>query len=68
MGTLMVCIYATLFFAYFEQKHIWTKYKANICFYRCQIDDIFCVWVEDPKNPNEFDQFKKDSNGYCKLD
>ena len=68
MGTPMACIYATIFFAYYEQTILLPKYKKNILFFRHQIDDIFCVWVDDPQKPHAFKEFKEDLNKQCKLE
>ena len=38
MGTPCACIYATLFFSYFERTIILKKYKANILYYGRQIE------------------------------
>jgi hypothetical protein len=67
MGTPCACIYATLFFAWFERQKILTKYKSNFLFYRRQIDDIFGIWVDDSRFPNRWKEFNEDLNGYCKL-
>ena len=68
MGTPCACIYATLFFAWFERQVILKKYKKNLLLYRRQIDDIFGIWVDDPTKPNEWKEFKNDLNSQCKLD
>ena len=43
MGTPVACIYATLFFAYYERTILLRKYKKNLLLYVRQIDDIFSV-------------------------
>ena len=68
MGTSCACIYATVFFAYFERKVISTKYKSNFIFYRRKIDDIFAIWKTDPSAPNAWNEFKSDLNSLCKLE
>ena len=68
MGTPVACIYAILFFAYFERTIILRKYKRNLLLYVRQIDDIFGIWVDDPENPNAWEHFKDDLNNACKLD
>ena len=45
MGTLVACIYAILFFGYYEQTIILCKYKRNLLFYKRQIDDVIGIWV-----------------------
>ena len=73
MGTPCACIYATLFFAYYEQTNILPKYKNNILFYVRMIDDIFIVWNDTntnqnhPNNNNKFNQFSQDLNNQTKL-
>ena len=68
MGTPCACVYATLFFAYFEQSILLKKFKKNLLFYRRQIDDIFAVWVPDNDNPTAWDKFQSELNGCCKLE
>jgi hypothetical protein len=63
-----VCIYTTLFFAWFEREQILTKYKCNLVLYCCQIDDIFGIWQHDKNNPDRWTEFKSDINSYTKLD
>jgi hypothetical protein len=41
MGTPCACVYAMIFFAWFEQTRIQIKYKNNLVMYKRQIDDIF---------------------------
>lgn len=56
IGTVMCtpCTYIcmTIFFAWFEHQHIPTKYANNLIMYRCQIDDIFRVWIDTPEHPS----------------
>jgi hypothetical protein len=67
MGTPCACIYETIFFAWFERQHIFTKYTENFILYCRQIDDIFGIWKTNPAKPNEWENFKSDLNSYCKL-
>ena len=67
MGTPCACIYATIFFAWFEREFILQKYKDNLLFYKRQIDDIFGIWIDTPDKPNQWQQFNNDLNDYCKL-
>jgi len=61
MGTPCACIYATLFFAFFERTLLLVKYKHNLLFYKRQIDDIFAIWL--PSNdPQAWSAFKQDLN------
>ena len=68
MGTPVACIYAILFFAYFERTILLPKYKKNLLMYVWQIDDIFGIWIDDPDNPNAWEDFQLDLNGACKLE
>lgn len=68
MGTPCACIYATIFFAWFEWQVILNKYKKNLLLYSRQIDDIFRIWIEDEKQPNRWNEFKHDLNNQCKLE
>jgi hypothetical protein len=54
MGTPCACIYATIFFAWFERKFILTKYKDNLLLYKQQIDNIFAIWIDTPDKPNQW--------------
>ena len=67
MGTPCACIYATIFFAYFERTRIMHKYQNNLLFYRRQIDNIFGIWIPDKNNPIAWTDFQTDLNEYCKL-
>ena len=68
MGTPCACIYAILFFAYFERTILLRKYKKNLLLFVRQIDDIFGVWVDDENNPNAWEEFQYDLNHASKLD
>jgi hypothetical protein len=68
MGTPCACIYATIFFAWFERQYILKKYRKNLMLYCRQINDIFGVWMDDPNNPNSWNEFKQDLNRQCKLE
>ena len=67
MGTPCACIYATIFFAWFERQYILQKYKRNLLLYSRQIDNIFGIWIDDPSNPNSWKEFQLDLNNQCKL-
>lgn len=68
MGTSCACIYATVFFAFFERTVLSTKYRSNFIFYRRKIDNIFAIWKSDPQNPNAWTDFKSDLNSVCNLE
>ena len=60
MGTPPACCYATIYYAVKEQTLL-DKYKDNLFFYRCYIDDVFGIWV--PTNPTlTFDNLARDMN------
>ena len=68
MGTPVACIYAILFFAYYERTILLRKYKKNLLLYVRQIDDIFGIWIENKDNPNAWEDFQQDLNSACKLE
>ena len=68
IGTPCICIYATIFFAWFECQYILTKYKQNLMLYIRQINDIFGIWIDDPTNLNSWNEFKQDFNKQYKLE
>ena len=68
MGTPVACIYAILFFAYYEWSILLCKYKKNLLLYVRQIDDIFGIWIENKDNPNAWEDFQQDLNSACKLE
>ena len=68
MRTPVACIYAILFFAYYERIILLRKYKKNILFYVRQIDNIFGIWIDDEENPNLWTEFQQDLNSTCKLE
>jgi hypothetical protein len=68
MGTPCACIYATIFFAWFERERTMTKYKRNLILYCRQIDNIFGIWQHNREHPDWFEEFnKQDLNSYTKL-
>ena len=68
MGTSCACIYATIFFAYFERTLLLPKYKNNFMLFKRKIDDIFAIWIPDPSNPNAWNEFLEDLNSVSKLE
>ena len=67
MGTPVACIYAILFYGYFEKTEILRKYSSNLQIYKRAIDDICGIWRQDPNDRNAFEEFKKDLDEKCKL-
>ena len=68
MGTPVACIYAILFFVYFERTILLQKYEKNLLLYVWQIDDIFGIWIDDANNPNAWEDVQLDLNRACKLE
>ena len=68
MGTPVACIYAILFYGYFEKTDILKKYNFNLQLYKRAIDDICGIWRENPNNPDAFQEFKHDLDTKCKLE
>ena len=56
IGTAMynpvACIYAILFFGYYERTKILQKIKKNLLFYKRKIDNVLGIWINDPDNPS----------------
>ena len=67
MGTPCACVYATLFFGWFERQFLLRKYWKNILFYKRAIDDVIIVWIPDKENTSAFENFKDDLNNQCAL-
>ena len=67
MGTPVACIYATIFFAWFEKTYILPKFKDNLLFYVRQIDDILGVWIDSPFYPKAWTDFQNDIQSRCQL-
>ena len=68
MGTPVACIYATIFFAWFEKQYLLPKYKDNLLLYVRQIDDILGIWIDSPFNEHAWTDFQNDVQSRCKLD
>jgi hypothetical protein len=64
MGTSCTCSYATLYWAYMEQKFIIPKWNEQLYFLRRFIDDKFGIWIGSKE---EFEIFKQELNSYCQL-
>lgn len=49
---------------------VWKPWSSEnkIKFYKRQIGDIMGVWIDDPDNPDGWDNFWQDRNGACKTD
>ncbi len=72
MGTPCACMIASIYFAYHERKNILRKYSPNILFYKRFIDDVFCLWIDEPSqntttNNNKLDAFKSEMNNFGSL-
>jgi len=68
MGTPCACIYATMFFAYFEQTILLRKYQNNLRLFKRQIDDIIGVWVITEPDNTSWTAFKDDLNNCTSLE
>ena len=67
MGTPCACIYATMFFAWYERQHLLLKYKQHLLLYKRQINDIFGIWIDDTTSTLTFNDFNTDLNSITKL-
>ena len=67
MGTACACIYATLYFGYFERKLLLPKYKDNLILYKRMIDNIVIIWVPTSTQNNEWDSFIHNLNSCSSL-
>ena len=67
MGTPCACIYATLYFGFYERTLLLPKYKNNILLYKRQIDDILMIWIPNSPNNTEWNEFKRDLNSCSSL-
>jgi hypothetical protein len=66
MGVSPSCVYATIYFAAFEEK-LQQQYP-EIIFFRRYIDDIFIIWQPLSRNDNErWQAFQKEINTFGKL-
>jgi hypothetical protein len=66
MGTSAAVMWATIYFAYHEEKVILPKYGSNLLYYRRFIDDIFAIWIKD--DTTAFDDFTTDLNSFGILE
>ena len=67
MGTPCACIYAAMFFAWYERQYLLPKYKKHLLLYKRQIDDILGLWINDPTSSLTYNDFIKDLNTVTKL-
>ena len=69
MGTPCACVYATLFFGYFEWTVLLPWYKKQYHYYERQIDNILLIWNnKSSTTPCSFLSFFKDLNNVSSLD
>ena len=54
MGTVCAPIYANIFMARFEQKHIYPFIKGKVDFYFRHIDGIFFIWKSTEEELKNF--------------
>ena len=67
MGTPCACIYATLFFSFYERTVILPKYKKHLLLYQRQIDNILGIWNPSMTTGLTFEDFVHDLNAVSKL-
>ena len=67
MGTPCACIYATIFFGFYERTLLLSKNKESLLLYKRQIDDIFIIWQPTSPNNDEWTLFKNDLNNCSSL-
>lgn len=73
MGTSSACIWATIYFAIYENDYILPKYEQHLCKRNMLrfIDDIFGIWIfHEGRNDATcpvWNEFKTDLNSYGRL-
>lgn len=67
MGTPCACIYATIFFSWFERTIILPKYHQHILLYKRQIDDIIGIWVPSTTSKLTYKDFTNNLNRVSNL-
>ena len=67
MGNLSICVYAILFFGYFERTIIIRKHKRKLIFYKQKIDNVLGFCIDTPENLSAWNDFQSDMNITCKL-
>ena len=65
MGTSAACMWATIYFGYYEEFVLLPKYGQWLLLYKRYIDDVFGIWVVSDDAP--WDEFKADLDGFGLL-
>jgi hypothetical protein len=61
IGAPVACAYATVSYGQYENSVILPKYKPNLIYFKCYIDDIFRIWLPTQSdNTQTWENFKKD--------
>ncbi|KAL7472102.1 hypothetical protein ACHAXS_012435 [Conticribra weissflogii] len=56
MGTPVACIYATIYYGYYEKNFLLPKYGDDIMVMKRFIDDMFVIWTGTPARLQEFQE------------
>ncbi|KAL7460470.1 hypothetical protein ACHAXS_000922, partial [Conticribra weissflogii] len=56
MGTLVACIYATIYYGYYKKKILLPKYGNNITLMKRFIKDMFVIWTGTAARLQEFQE------------
>ena len=67
MGTPCACIYATIFYSWFERTYLLPKYHHHLLLYKRQIDDIFGVSTPSRHSKLTYKDFTNDLNKVSNL-
>ena len=57
-------MWATIYFAVHENLTILPKYGLHLLLYKRFVDDIFGIWVPADESPNNWANFKQDTNNF----
>jgi hypothetical protein len=69
MGTPIACNYATITYGHFENTVVIPRFKNNLYYYKCYIDDIFGIWIPPPTNQlTKWTNFKNTINQWGRLE
>jgi len=68
MGTPAACTYATVSYSQYKNSIILPKYKSNLLYFKCCINDIFGIWLPTQSdNTQTWENFKRDLNSWGSL-
>jgi hypothetical protein len=60
MGTLVACIYATIYYSYHKETRLLPTYRSSLLYYRRFIDDIIGIWIPSDSDDFQWAAFKAD--------